>query len=102
MLTDNQLFYVKRQAGMRLIVECGIVDFSDTSWTGNDVTEVVSNTVHDEMMKYITYRWPQGQVAYSDAILDQEWDLVRTLLRDLERIADLYLHGKIKLGVSLR
>lgn len=102
MLTDSQLFHVKRQAGMRLILELGLTTWSDESMPWNDPTEVVVEIVHDEIMNFIAYHWPKGQTVFMDSVLDQEWELVNTLSDDLGIIFRLYREGKLKLEVSIR
>ena len=97
MLDDKGLFLVKREAGLQLIAECGLLSWQGPDTQYNDMTEVVSNVVHDVMMRYLS-RLHYRVSIYDDAILDQEWSITKQLNYDLRIVASLYFDGKITLG----
>lgn len=101
MLDDKGVFLVKRQAGLQCIIECGLLSWQGPETQYNDMTEVVSNVVHDVMMRYLVATTGSVRI-YGDAILDQEWLITRVLMCDLRTIARLYFDGKIKMENIIR
>ena len=95
MLNKQELFLCKREAGLQLIVECGLLSWQGPSTQLNDMTEVVAQVVHSVVHRHLMR---STRCYYADTIADQEWELTVALDDDLTAIAQLYFDGKITLA----
>lgn len=101
MLDDKAIREIKRQVGLKMILELGLAMWYSDEYLFGDTTEILSNMVHDETMDYLVRHTGSVRI-YGDALLDQEWEMTRTMISDLQTVARLYFEGKIKMETILR